>query len=208
MAAITDPQKVGGLLRSIDAYQGSFVVKCALRLAPLVFVRPKELRTAEWAEIDLDAAEWSIPGRKMKSREPHVVPLARQAVELLKELYPLTGSGRYVFPNHRTPQKPMSNMAVLAALRYLGYEKHEMTGHGFRALSRTLLDEELHFPPHLVEHQLGHRVKDALGRSYNRTQHLPERKVMMQKWADFLDALRSGGKVIPFCGQTARAHGR
>jgi integrase len=203
MAAITNPQEVGGLLRSIDAYQGSFVVKCALRLAPLVFVRPKELRTAEWAEIDLEAAEWSIPDCKMKTHAPLLVPLAQQAVEILKELHPLTSSGRYVFPNHRTPQKPMSNMAVLAALRYLGYEKHEMTGHGFRALARTALDEQLHFPPHLIEAQLAHVVCDPLGRAYNRTQHLPERRRMMQAWADYLDTLRSGGKVIPFQRQSA-----
>lgn len=196
-SAMTEPSKVAGLLRAIDGYEGSFVTKCALRLAPLFFVRPGELRQAEWAEIDLDAAEWNIPAEKMKTRQPHLVPLARQAVELLRELYPLTGGGRYVFPSPRTPKRPMSNNAVLSALRRMGFEKDEMTGHGFRAMARTILDEVLQIRPEFIEHQLAHAVRDPLGRAYNRTKHLPERRRMMQTWADYLDGLKEGAKVIP-----------
>ncbi len=196
-SAITDPEKVAGLLRAIDGYQGSFVTKCALRLAPLLFVRPGELRQAEWTEIDIDAAEWNIPAEKIKTRLPHLVPLARQAVEILRELYPLTGTGRYVFPSPRTSQRPMSNNGVLSALRRMGFEKDEMTGHGFRAMARTILDEVLQVRPDFIEHQLAHAVRDPLGRSYNRTAHLEERRKMMQTWADYLDGLKAGAKVIP-----------
>ncbi|MEW6672327.1 MAG: integrase arm-type DNA-binding domain-containing protein [Thermodesulfobacteriota bacterium] len=201
-SAMTEPEKVGGLLRAIDGYEGALVTKCALRLAPLLFVRPGELRQAEWAEIDLDAAEWNIPAEKMKTRQPHLVPLARQAVEILRDLYPLTGAGRYVFPSPRTPKRPMSNNAVLSALRRMGFEKDEMTGHGFRAMARTILDEVLQVRPELIEHQLAHAVRDPLGRAYNRTKHLPERRRMMQTWADYLDGLKSGAKVIPIRRQT------
>lgn len=198
LAAITDPEKVGGLLRATDAYSGSFVTKCALRLAPLVFVRPGELRNAEWAEIDLDRAEWNIPAAKMKMREPHLVPLSTQAVSILSDLHALTGRGKYVFPSARSPKRPMSNNAVLSALRRMGFDKDEMSGHGFRAMARTILDETLHFRPDYIEHQLAHAVKDPNGRAYNRTAHLPERRKMMQAWADFLDArqLEPGGKVV------------
>ena len=192
-SAMTDPKKVAGLLRAIDGYQGSLVTRCALRLAPLLFVRPGELRQMEWAEIDFDAAEWNIRAEKMKARTPHLVPLATQALQLLREVRPLTGEGRYVFPSPRTPQRPMSNNAILAALRRMGFEKDEMTGHGFRALARTILDEILQVPPHLIEHQLAHKVRDPLGRAYNRTQHLPERREMMQTWADYLDNLKGDG---------------
>lgn len=199
LAAITDPNKVGGLLRAMDAYAGSFVTKCALRLAPLVFVRPGELRQAEWAEIDLDAGEWNIPAEKMKMREPHLVPLSAQAVAILTELQALTGGGRYVFPSARSPKRPMSNNAVLSALRRMGFDKDEMSGHGFRAMARTILDETLHFRPDYIEHQLAHTVKDPNGRAYNRTAHLAERRKMMQAWADYLDALRADtGKVVAF----------
>jgi integrase len=197
LSAITDPEKVAGLLRAIDDYVGSFVTKCALKLAPLLFVRPGELRQMEWSEIDLDAAEWNIPAEKMKNRQPHLVPLARQSVEVLRELYPLTGTGRYVFPSARTPRRPMSNNAVLAALRRMGFEKDEMSGHGFRAMARTILDEVLQIRPDFIEHQLAHAVRDPLGRAYNRTTHLPERRKMMQNWADYLDGLKAGAKVIP-----------
>jgi integrase len=197
-AAITEPKEVTELLRAIDEFQGSFVVKCALRIAPFVFVRPGELRKAEWSEIDLDAAEWNIPAEKMKMKQPHLVPLSRQALEVLRELQPLTGHSKYVFPCHRTPLRPMSENAVLAALRRLGYEKDEMTGHGFRAMARTILDEVLQVRPDYIEHQLAHAVKDPNGRAYNRTAHLTERRKMMQLWADYLDGLKAGAKVIPF----------
>ena len=199
-AAITDPKAVGDLLRAMDGYEGYFVTKCALRLAPLVFVRPGELRHAEWSEIDLDHAEWNIPASKMKMKEPHLVPLPRQAVEILRELQPLTGHGRFVFPGARTNGRPMSENAVLAALRRMGYVKGEMTGHGFRAMARTILDEVLGVRPDLIEHQLAHAVRDPLGRAYNRTKHLPERRKMMQQWADYLDGLKAGGNVVPFRG--------
>jgi integrase len=189
MAAMLDPDAIGGLIRAIDAYSGSFITKCALRLAPLVFVRPGELRQAEWAEVDLEAAEWSLPASKMKMRQPHLVPLSRQAVAILRELHPLTGHGRYVFPGGRSPRRAMSNNAVLAALRRMGFAKEEMSGHGFRAMARTILDETLHFRPDYIEHQLAHAVKDPNGRAYNRTAHLSERKKMMQAWADHLETL-------------------
>ena len=199
LAAITDPDKVGGLLRAMDAYTGSLVTKCALRLAPLVFVRPGELRQAEWAEIDLEKAEWNIPASKMKMREPHLVPLSDQAVAILSELHALTGNSRYVFPGARSHKRPMSNNAILAALRRMGFDKDEMSGHGFRAMARTILDETLHFRPDYIEHQLAHAVRDPNGRAYNRTAHLAERKKMMQAWADYLDMLRADtGTVLAF----------
>lgn len=196
-AAITEPKQVTELLRAIDDFQGSFVVKCALRIAPYVFVRPGELRRAEWSEMDLDAAEWNIPAEKMKMKTPHLVPLSRQAVDVLRELQPLTGHSKYVFPCHRTPLRPMSENAVLAALRRLGYDKDEMTGHGFRAMARTILDEVLQVRPDFIEHQLAHAVKDPNGRAYNRTAHLAERQKMMQLWADYLDGLKAGAKMMP-----------
>jgi integrase len=197
LAAITDPHAIGGLLRAIDVYQGSFVTRCALQLAPLLFVRPGELRQAEWAEFDLDAAQWNLPAEKMKMREPHLVPLAPQAVAILRELQALTGGGRYVFPSPRSPQRPMSNNGVLSALRRMGYGNEEMSGHGFRAMARTVLDEVLHFRPDYIEHQLAHAVKDPNGRAYNRTAHLAERRKMMSGWADYLDTLKVGGNVLP-----------
>jgi len=189
---------------AIDGYTGHFVVKCALRIAPLVFVRPGELRHAEWAEINLDEATWNIPGEKMKMKEPHLVPLCCQAVEILKDLHPLTGSGRYVFPSARSFARPMSENAILAALRRMGYSKNEMTGHGFRAMARTILDEVLQVRPDFIEHQLAHAVRDPNGRAYNRTAHLVERKKMMQTWADYLDGLKAGAKIIPFPVQVDR----
>lgn len=192
-AAPTDPWEVAALLRAIDAFQGSFVVMCALRLAPLLFVRPGELRAMEWIELDLESGEplWSIPGNRMKMGLPHVVPLPRQAVEILRELQPLTRHSRYVFPGGRTPLRPMSDAAVNAALRRMGFESTEITGHGFRAMARTILDEVLQVRPDYIEHQLAHAVRDPNGRAYNRTAHLDERRKMMQLWADYLDGLKN-----------------
>jgi integrase len=197
LAAITDPSKIPPLLKAIDEYEGSIVTRAALRLAPLVFVRPGELRHAEWEEINLDAAEWNIPAGKMKMKHAHLVPLSRQACDVLKEIQAITGGGRYVFPSVRSLDRPMSDNTINGALRRLGYEKTEMTGHGFRATARTLLDEVLQVRPDLIEHQLAHTVKDALGRAYNRTQHLEERRKMMQTWSDYLDGLKKGAKVVP-----------
>ncbi len=202
-AAITEPKAIAALLRAIDDYQGQFVTKCALRLAPLFFVRPGELRKAEWSEFDLDKAEWNIPADRMKMREPHLVPLCAQAVEILRELHALTGSGRYVFPGARTASRPMSDNAVLAALRRMGFAKDEMSGHGFRAMARTILDEVLGVRVDFIEHQLAHAVKDPNGRAYNRTAHLAERRKMMQQWADYLDKLKAGAEVIPLHGHAA-----
>lgn len=190
-AAITEPAAIGGLLRAIDIYRGAPVTKSALMLAPLVFVRPGELRHAEWSEIDLDAALWNIPAARMKMKDAHLVPLSTQAVAILRELHPLTGRSRYVFPGARSHQRPMSETAILAALRRMGFEKHEMTGHGFRAMARTILDETLGVRVDFIEHQLAHAVRDPNGRAYNRTAHLAERKKMMQQWADYLDGLKN-----------------
>lgn len=197
-AAITDPKAIGGLLRAIDGYDGTLATRCALRLAPLLFVRPGELRQAEWAEFDFENNTWTIPGEKMKMGDSHIVPLAKQALEILAEIKPLTGRCRYVFPSARSPKRPMSNNAILAALRRMGFAKDEMSGHGFRAMARTVLDEVLHFRPDYIEHQLAHAVRDPNGRAYNRTSHLAERKAMMQQWADYLDKLKLGGAVLPF----------
>ena len=155
-AAITDPDGVAGLLRSIDGYEGTFIVKCALQLAPLVFVRPGELRSAEWADIDFKSALWTIPAERMKMRTSHTVPLSFQAIEILKALHPFTNNSKYIFPSSRSPQRPMSNNAILSALRRMGYEKDEMSGHGFRAMARTILDEVLQIRPDFIEHQLAH----------------------------------------------------
>lgn len=198
LAAITDPKEAAQLLRAIDGYRGHFVVRCALKLAPLFFVRPGELRQAEWAEIDFDEAVWNIPAQKMKTKQTHLVPLCRQAVEILGELKALTGESKYVFPSGRSQVRPMSNNAILAALRSLGYDKDTMTGHGFRAMARTILDEVLQIRPDYIEHQLAHAVRDPNGRAYNRTAHLAERRKMMQLWADYLDGLKAGAVVIPF----------
>ncbi len=195
-ASVTEPDKVGDLLRAIHAFTGTFPVACALKLAPLVFVRPGELRTAEWAEVDLDAAEWNIPAHKMKTRQPHLVPLSPQAVAILRELHALTGSGRYVFPGTRDRRKPLSNMAMNAAFKRMGFDGQTFTAHGFRAMARTILDEGLGFRPDIIEHQLAHAVKDANGRAYNRTSFLPDRRKMMQTWADYLDNLREGDRKV------------
>jgi len=196
-AAITEPTKVGELLRAIDGYEGTLPVRCALQLAPLVFVRPGELRHLQWQDLDLDTGDWRYTVTKTNTQ--HIVPLSRQAVEILQELQPLTGRGRFVFPNARNPRgdRPMSDNAILAAMRRMGIRKEEMSGHGFRAMARTILDEILEFRPDYIEHQLAHRVKDPNGRAYNRTAHLEERKKMMQEWADYLDKLKMGTEVKP-----------
>lgn len=193
-AAITEPSEVAELLRAIDGFKGTFVVRCALLLAPLLFVRPGELRKARWEDFDLERAEWSYFVSKTKT--DHLVPLATQAIAILRELHPLTGHGEFVFPG-RDPQKPMSEAAINAALRRMGYDtKTEVTGHGFRAMARTILHEELHQKPEVIEHQLAHKVPDALGSAYNRTKFLKERKAMMQLWADYLEKLKAGAEVI------------
>lgn len=196
-AALTEPKDVGKLLRAIYDYSGHPTTVAALKLAPMVFVRPGELRTAEWAEIDLEAAEWRIPGSKMKMKADHIVPLCKQAIEVLKGIYPLTGGCKYVFPSIRTGQRPMSENTINGALRGMGYANDVHTGHGFRATARTLMDEVLEMRVDLIEHQLAHMVKDPNGRAYNRTAHLPARGKMMQEWADYLDKLRQGADVIP-----------
>jgi len=196
MASITEPARVAELLRAIDDYKGTYQVQAALRLAPLVFARIGELRAAEWADIDLDRAEWKYTVSKTKTE--HYVPLARQAVKILKELHPLTGGGKYVFPGTRTG-RPISDMTINRALQSMGYDtKDEMTGHGFRAMARTLIAEELHYAPEVIEHQLAHSVPDALGTAYNRTKYLKERKAMMEAWANYLDELKAGTVVVRF----------
>lgn len=189
MAAITDPKEIGGLLRALDSYQGYFVTKCALKLAPLVFVRPGELRRAEWKEIDFETATWKIPAEKMKMRRDHLVPLSCQAISILQELHPLTGRGRYVFPSIRTSERPMSENTVLAALRRMGYEKAEMCGHGFRGMASTVLHEQ-GWPSDVIELQLAHTERNAVRGAYNHAQRLEERRKMMQSWANHLDGLR------------------
>jgi integrase len=195
-AAVTDPKKVAELLRAIDGYTGHFPTTCALKLAPLVFVRPGELRHAEWAEFDLDAREWRIPGEKMKMREPHIVPLSDQALALLASLHPLTGAGKYLFPSIRTTTRPMSENTVNAALRRLGYASDEMTGHGFRSIATTLLNEQ-GWHRDAIERQLAHAERNQVRAAYNYAEHLPERRRMMQSWADYLDAINTGANVVP-----------
>lgn len=195
-ASITDPKAIGELLRAINGYQGSLVTKCALRLAPLVFVRPGELRKAEWAEFNLDAAEWRIPAARMKMREQHIVPLSRQAVEILRELHALTGSGTYVFPGVRSKRRPMSENTVNAALRRLGYANDEMTGHGFRSMASTLLNEQ-GWHRDAIERQLAHAERNAVRAAYNYAEHLPERRRMMQHWTDYLEQLAAGASIVP-----------
>ena len=187
-AAVTDPKAIPDLLRAMDGYQGGLVVRSALRLAPLLFVRPGELRSARWADIDLEAGEWRFTASK--TGQAHIVPLATQAVAILRELHPLTGHHDLVFPGARSPRRPMSENTVNVALRALGIERETTSGHGFRAMARTVLEEHLRFPAHIIEAQLAHAVRDANGRAYNRTTHIEERRVMMQKWADYLEALR------------------
>lgn len=195
-ASLTDPAAVGGLLRSIDEYQGSAMTRHALRLAALVFVRPGELRHAEWSEFDTDRGEWRIPAAKMKMGEQHLVPLSAAALAVLEDLRPLTGGGRYLFPSERTKDRPMSENTVNAALRRLGYTAEEMTGHGFRSMASTLL-HELGFPHAVIERQLAHAERNKVAAAYNFAEYLPERRRMMQQWAEYLCQLKTGAKVIP-----------
>ncbi|MBJ9686524.1 integrase arm-type DNA-binding domain-containing protein [Burkholderia vietnamiensis] len=195
-ASITEPEKVGEMLRAFDGFTGTFPVLCALKLAPMLFVRPGELRKAEWAQFDLDKGEWRYFVNKTKT--DHLVPLAAQAVTILRELHALTGEGVYVFPGARDRNRPMSEAAINAALRRLGYDtRTEITGHGFRAMARTILHEELEEKPEVIEHQLAHTVPDSLGRAYNRTKFIKARRSMMQQWADYLDKLKAGAEIIP-----------
>jgi integrase len=204
-AAITDPAKLGELIRVIRGYQGGPIVRAALQLAPLLFQRPGELRAAEWAEFDLDGAMWTIPAARMKrsvdgkrNGDPHQVPLPTQAVEILRKLHPLTGHGTLLFHGERSHDRPISDNTLRAALGTLGYGPDLQSVHGFRATARTLLAEELNSDPLVIEAQLAHAVKDANGRAYNRTQYLKHRTTMMQQWADYLDKLAAGGDVIQF----------
>lgn len=195
--AITEPAKIGELMRSIDGYQGQRATEYALKLLPLVFVRPSELRCAEWQEFDLDHAEWRIPANRMKMREQHIVPLARQAVALLRDLQPLTGTSRYVFPSLRTNERPISNNTLNAALRRLGYTGDEMVSHGFRSMASTCLNEQ-GWHPDLIELQLAHAERNKVRAVYNRATRLADRRKMMQAWADYLDTLRAGAEILPF----------
>jgi len=197
-AAIVDPVGIGALLRAIDGYAGLLTTKAALRLAPFVFVRPGELRYAEWAEFDLAAAEWRIPSAKMKMRRPHRVPLSRQALDVLRNLQPISGGGRFLFPSVRSTVRPMSENTLNAALRRLGYGTDEMTAHGFRATASTRLNEMSGWNPDAIERQLAHQEQDDVRRAYvHAAEYWPERVKMMQAWADYLDELRERGKVVP-----------
>lgn len=190
MAAFTDPKDIAELLRAIDGFNGTVTVQCALKLSPLVFARPSELRQAKWSDIDLGAGEWRYVVSKTKT--DHLVPLSRQAVEILKVMQPLSGHREYVFPGGHSPLRPMSEAAVNAALKRMGYDTQtQITGHGFRAMARTILHERLNVDPHIIEHQLAHTVPDNLGSAYNRTRFIEQRKAMMQQWADYLDGIKN-----------------
>ncbi len=195
-AAITEPKMIGELLRAIDGYSGSYIVKYALQFAPLVFVRPGELRHAEWVEMDFERAEWRIPAAKMKMKNEHIVPMSSQSLKLIEELRPYSGHGKYLFPSVRTDSRPMSNNSINGALRRLGYTTEEMTGHGFRTMASTSLHEQ-GWPSDVIERQLAHKERNSVKDAYNRAIHLPERRKMMQAWADYLDGLKAGGKIIP-----------
>ena len=197
MAAFTEPKQIAELLRAIDGFTGSFTVQTALRLSPLVFTRPSELRTAKWADIDLEAKEWRY--KVSKTQTMHLVPLSTQAVKLFAEMHPLSGHGEFVFQGGHDPKNPMSAAAINAALKRMGYDtQQDITAHGFRAMARTILHERLNIDPYIIEHQLAHKVPDALGAAYNRTKFIEQRKTMMQQWADYLDELKAGAKVVPF----------
>ena len=197
--SITEPAEVGPLITAINNYQATPVVMAALKLSPLFLCRPGELRHLEWSEVNFSESRIELPAPKMKMKEPHIIPLASQAIAILKELQPITGRGKYVFPSARGASRPLSENGVRTALRTLGYTNDQISPHGFRAMARTILDEVLDFPVDWIEHQLAHSVKDANGRAYNRTKHLPQRRKMMQTWADYLDGLANGDNNIkPF----------
>jgi integrase len=209
-AAITDPKRLGELLRACDGYAGTPVVRTALRLVPMLMLRPGELRHAQWSEIDLDEATWTVPAHRMKREKagkadgpPHVVPLSSQAVAAFRELHPLTGHGALVFRSERHHDRPMSENTVNAAFRAMGFPSDEVTGHGFRATARTMLAERLNVEESVIEAQLAHSVKDSLGRAYNRTEFIAQRRTMMQTWADYLDRLRKGADIVPLNARTA-----
>lgn len=195
-AAITDPQHIGELLRAIDDYQGQPATAAALKLAPLVFVRPGELRAAEWSEFDLDKAEWRIPSSRMKMGEQHIVPLSTQAIEVLRNLHAITGDGRFLFPSLRGYARCISDNTINAALRRIGYSKEQMVGHGFRSMASTCLNEQ-GWHPDLIELQLAHAERNKVRAAYNRAERLAERRKMMQAWADYLDGLKVAGNVVP-----------
>lgn len=195
-ATLTDPRDVAGLLRSIDTYQGSFLTQAALKLLSYTFVRPGELRHAEWSEIDFDAKEWRIPANKTKMKAIHIVPLAKQCLTILETIRPLTGHGQYIFPSERSQVRPISSNTLNAALRRMGYTKEEICSHGFRGLASTRLNE-LGFNKDWIERQLAHGERDKIRASYNHAEHLPARRTMMGAWADHLDALKAGAKVTP-----------
>lgn len=201
-ASVKTPKETAELMRAIEGYSGSVIPRCALCLAPYVFVRPGELRNAEWSEFDFDKNEWRIPAEKMKMKEQHIVPLAKQAIAILREVQRLTGEGKFVFPSERGGGRGMSENTINAALRRLGYAKEEMTGHGFRSMASTLL-HELGYPHAVIERQLAHGERNAVSAAYNFAEYLPERRKMMQEWADYLDKLRAGAEVIPLRGQVA-----
>jgi integrase len=189
MASFVEPKQVGELLRAIDGFRGTFTVECALKLSPLVFTRPSELRRAKWSDIDLSSGIWAF--RVSKTNTDHIVPLSNQALQILKQIYPVSSHGEFVFMGGHDPKKPMSEAAINAALKRMGYDTQtQITGHGFRAMARTLLHERLNIDPVIIEHQLAHKVPDALGKAYNRTKFLEQRKIMMQAWADYLDELK------------------
>lgn len=198
MAAVTDPKELAPLLRAMDTYQGGFVAQCALKLLPLFFCRPGELRHTEWREVDFEAEQINIPASRMKMKADHIIPLSSQAIAILKELQPLTGHGKYVFPSTRSFSRCMSDNTINAALRRMGFDGSTVVGHGFRATARTLLHEVLQANPYVIEAQLAHRVPDTLGNAYNRTTHIADRRKMMQTWADYLDGIKAGVVVVPF----------
>jgi len=207
--AITNPVRLGELLRACDGYRGTPVVRTALLLAPMLMLRPGELRHAQWAELDLDSATWTVPAARMKRRQdgklngpPHVVPLPTQAVAAFRDLEPLTGAGQYVFRGERHHDRPMSENTVNAALRVMGFPSDEVTGHGFRATARTMLAERLGVDESVIEAQLAHTVSDSLGRAYNRTEFIDQRRKMMQAWAEYLDRLRMGADIVPLHART------
>ncbi|NBW77158.1 MAG: DUF4102 domain-containing protein [Sphingomonadaceae bacterium] len=203
--AITEAKRVGELLRAIDGYDGSGITKLALQLAPHVFVRPGELRHAEWSEIDLDGALWTIPAGKTKMRKVHRVPLSRQSVALMREVHRLTGPSGYAFPSLRTRVRPMSENTINASLRRLGYASDEMTAHGFRAMASTLLNESGKFSPDAIERALAHGDSDKVRAAYHRGAHWQERLEMAQWWSDYLDTLRTGAAIVPFPEKAATA---
>ena len=188
-AAITEPAKVAQLLRNCDSYEGYFPIICALRLAPLVFVRPTELRAAEWSEFNLESKEWRIPAQRMKMKQMHIVPLAKEAMAILEELHAYSGSGKYLFPSIRTETRPLSDATLLNALRRMGYAKDEMCTHGFRSIASTLLNE-LGYNRDWIERQLAHGERNDVRAAYNYAEYLPERRRMMEEWADYLTNLK------------------